>query len=340
VVDQNDFTKRTRDILAKRAGQLCSNPYCNKTTTGPHSKEDKAVDVGEAAHIRGAHPGKGSRPGSKRFDPTMTSAERSNITNGIWLCRTCAKLIDSDETKYTVEVLYEWKRTHEAKIERQLNSSGWQREIREKSIKAFENESAAAFQIAIDQPPYWEYLITVELLRHKLSDIKRDFRDLERGLAFRPIKAIIYKEEFYTWIQGKLHDLTALIELLPLAATEELQSAYGEPGEPGNALEILRATNKIAEGCNWLLDWEIDLHFTKFPDGFESIKLIMEGWTKDLQSEMSRIPSEIAKAFNESPNPEETITINLIFQPPKNLSELLPAMQRVSQELYFEQELG
>lgn len=339
-VDPNEFTKRTRETLAKRAGQCCSNPYCNKTTTGPHSATDKAVDVGEAAHIRGAHPGKGSRPGSKRFDPTMISAERSNITNGIWLCRTCAKLIDSDEMKYTVEVLYEWKRAHEAKIERQVSSSGWQREIREKSLKAFEHESAAALQIAIDQPHYWEYLLTVELLRHKLSGTKRDLLDLERGLIFRPVKSIINKKECHVWILGKLDDLSALIELLSVATNEELPLAYGEPGKPGNALEILRATNKIAEGCNWLLDWEIDLRFTKLPDGFDFIKEIMLGWTKNPQSEMNRIPDEIARIFNEFPNPEGTVKINLVFQPPENLSDILPALERLLQEYYCEQGIG
>lgn len=243
--DPNKFTKKTREVLAKRSGQKCSNPHCNKTTTGPHSEHDKAIDVGEAAHIRGAHPG-----ANNRFDLAMTPAERSDITNAIWLCRTCAKLIDSDATKYTVEILYEWKRTHEAKVECQVSELGWQREIRERSVRAFEDESAAALQIAIDKPEYWEYLLTVELLRHKLSDIKRRFSDLERGLLFRPIRLITDLDEFNVWLRGKLNDLTALIKLLSLATTEELQAAYGNSVDRGDALEILRATNKIAEGCN------------------------------------------------------------------------------------------
>jgi len=34
-------------------------------------------------------------------------------TNGIWLCQSCAKLIDSDLAKYTKEVLLDWKETAE-----------------------------------------------------------------------------------------------------------------------------------------------------------------------------------------------------------------------------------
>jgi len=35
--------------------------------------------------------------------------ERSAPSNGIWLCQNCAKLIDNDPTRFTVEVLKKWK---------------------------------------------------------------------------------------------------------------------------------------------------------------------------------------------------------------------------------------
>jgi len=38
----------------------------------------------------------------------MTSEERRHINNGIWLCASCAKLIDSDKA-FTVEILHMWK---------------------------------------------------------------------------------------------------------------------------------------------------------------------------------------------------------------------------------------
>ena len=39
-----DFSSKIKQILAQRAGQTCSNPDCRKTTSGPHSKENKAVN--------------------------------------------------------------------------------------------------------------------------------------------------------------------------------------------------------------------------------------------------------------------------------------------------------
>lgn len=43
--------------------------------------------------------------------------KRSSIDNGIWMCRTHAKLIDSDEATYTVEQLHQWE-----EAERRLRS--------------------------------------------------------------------------------------------------------------------------------------------------------------------------------------------------------------------------
>ena len=50
--DSNEFTKKTKEILAKRAGQVCSK--CKRHTSGGNSIPTKATIVGDAAHIEGA----------------------------------------------------------------------------------------------------------------------------------------------------------------------------------------------------------------------------------------------------------------------------------------------
>jgi hypothetical protein len=102
-----DFTQKTKDTLAKRAGQTCSNPECRRLTSSAHSEDDKAINLGEAAHIKAA------RKGQARFDPNMTDEQRSHISNGIWLCKECARKIDLDENRYTVDLLHSWKNEHE-----------------------------------------------------------------------------------------------------------------------------------------------------------------------------------------------------------------------------------
>jgi hypothetical protein len=66
------------------------------------------VNVGVAAHITAAS------PGGKRYDPCLSPEQRKHPNNAIWLCQYCAKLIDSDELRFTVSVLHGWKSAAEA----------------------------------------------------------------------------------------------------------------------------------------------------------------------------------------------------------------------------------
>jgi hypothetical protein len=49
-----------------------------------------------------------------RFDASLSSAERRAANNAIWLCQTCAKLVDNDTARFSVPDLLEWKRQAEA----------------------------------------------------------------------------------------------------------------------------------------------------------------------------------------------------------------------------------
>ncbi len=99
----DDFSDTVKKALAARVGHLCSNPECRALTSGPQDDPAKAVNIGVAAHITAAS------PGGPRYDPDLLAEERSAPSNGIWLCQNCAKLIDNDPTRFTVEVLKKWK---------------------------------------------------------------------------------------------------------------------------------------------------------------------------------------------------------------------------------------
>ena len=100
---RDDFSVATKRILAGRVGGLCSRPDCGAATSGPTVDPSKAVNVGVAAHIHAA------APGGPRFHSGMTPEQRQSVENGIWLCQTCAKLIDSDVDAFPAEVLRAWK---------------------------------------------------------------------------------------------------------------------------------------------------------------------------------------------------------------------------------------
>src|SRR5262245_37444426 len=91
---RDEFPEQTRRALALRVGYRCTRPECGALTSGPQDDPSKAVNVGVAAHITAAS------AGGPRFDPQLTPDERTAASNGIWLCQNCAKLVDSDITRF------------------------------------------------------------------------------------------------------------------------------------------------------------------------------------------------------------------------------------------------
>lgn len=109
---RDDFLAGTKVTLAHRAGFLCSNPGCRAPTAGP-SREgpNRKTSIGVAAHISGAS------KGGPRYDASLSSDRRRDISNGIWLCQNCGKRVDDDDVRYTAVVLRRWKEVAESNAE-------------------------------------------------------------------------------------------------------------------------------------------------------------------------------------------------------------------------------
>ncbi len=113
--DRDDFSKPVKMELAGRAGWICSFPDCNQPTAGPAKEsKNKSINNGVAAHIAAA------ASGGPRYDSLMTREERSDISNGIWMCPTHGNLIDKEDRGYTVEQIRGWKVEAENRAARNL----------------------------------------------------------------------------------------------------------------------------------------------------------------------------------------------------------------------------
>lgn len=111
-------TLSTIKTLFAYSSNICARPRCEERLTDPAWPRVK----GQLAHIRG------EKPGSARYDPTMTDAERAAYENLILLCPNCHKLVDDLEPDaHTVEVLEVWKDRHEE--DRKWASPGRLREV-------------------------------------------------------------------------------------------------------------------------------------------------------------------------------------------------------------------
>lgn len=99
---RDNFTKSVIETLKARVSHRCSNPDCRVPTSAP-SSGNKAQTIGVAAHICAAS------PGGPRYDAEMSTHERKDINNAIWLCQNCSVKIDRDPNSFSVDLLNSWK---------------------------------------------------------------------------------------------------------------------------------------------------------------------------------------------------------------------------------------
>lgn len=114
---RDNFSANVKRTLANRVGHICSSPDCLRPTSGPSSNEEKAINLGKAAHITAA------ASEGPRYDASLTAEARSSISNGICLCSRCADLIDKDADRYPVDLLNKWKSDAEARAFKAIATS-------------------------------------------------------------------------------------------------------------------------------------------------------------------------------------------------------------------------
>ena len=102
-----DFSKGVKDDLARRAGNRCVKPGCLVETLFANRDLTDLVNIGEAAHDRGA------RPGAARHDSDMTDEQRRAYANGAHLCATHARHVDRDQEAFPPGVLASWQKQRE-----------------------------------------------------------------------------------------------------------------------------------------------------------------------------------------------------------------------------------
>ncbi|GLO21471.1 MULTISPECIES: hypothetical protein [Pseudomonas] len=130
---RDNFLGTTTQKLRDSAGNVCSFPGCYVHTHGAKSNGEGTVGIGVACHIKAA------APGGPRYDEHQSPEERKHFDNGIWMCQTHSKLIDADESPYSVTTLLQWKRDAEARSNSLLN----QKSFTEKEVKAAAGKESA-----------------------------------------------------------------------------------------------------------------------------------------------------------------------------------------------------
>ena len=221
---RDDFSQSVKDLLANRVGWKCSNPNCRKVTRGAGVEKTNIINIGVAAHITAAS------KGGPRYDKNITVQERKSFENGIWLCQSCSKLIDSDEIRYTVDELKRWKAISERMAVLELEDAAVCENAKDTELIRF-------YVQCFDRPAFRDRIC----MEGRMEDFDKAIEDtiiaLNTGVLRTRDGSILKKSEGKSTIANPLWRekldticdmLVALRKRLKIAKTEGTYSTYGE----------------------------------------------------------------------------------------------------------------
>jgi hypothetical protein len=315
---EDRFKKSVVATLAMRAANQCSNPDCGAITSGPSVNPSDSVNVGEAAHIYGAN------PGSARFDPSMLSSDRGAISNAIWLCATCHKIIDDDPLRFPSGLLFEWQRNHEQKIASTVGKAGAaiRKRYEERHLEEFGRLSYLAERLILEKDDFWEYRLTSEVLRFEMTPILRRWNSLKRGLYFKQ-NVRIEKMDFIPWVQSRIAEVKSISSAFSELINAEFSRAWGESGVAGNDVDIVETCRLFCEMCQSALLWEETVRFATVDEIFSEVQTLFIGAAGRIIEEAAKLPAFLSETLAGSPSGK--YHLNLTLDLPEGWSEAVEA---------------
>lgn len=310
MASEDRFKQSVVITLAKRAGWHCSNPECGAITTGPAEEPDHSVNVGEAAHIYGAN------PGSARYDVGMASADRGAISNAIWLCGNCHKIVDDDPQRYPAGLLFEWQREHEKRTSEKIGkvATDIRQRYERRHLQEFGELSYLAERIVLEKGDFWEYHLAAEVLRCEIAPVSRRWHALKQGLYMQPLERID-KLSFSYWLAMKMDEMQTIVSAFSQLTNVELLKSFGPPGVAGNDVDIIEVSRLFGEVCQSTLRWEESVRFVRVDEVFQEVHQLCFGVAGTIIENANKIPLFLAETLATSPI-EGTFTLSLTISLP------------------------
>jgi len=301
------FKQNVIATLARRSANQCANPDCGALTSGPSDDPHDSVNVGEAAHIYGAN------PGSARYESTMTSVDRSSISNAIWLCGNCHKLIDDDPSKYPSGLLFEWQRAHEHVIAEKVGKTSAliRKKFEDRHLEEFGRLSYLSERLILEKGDLWEHRLTAEVLRFEMEPVLHRWDALKRKLYTLPSTRVT-SEDSLAWIRIKLKEIKAIAHSFGELINKEFSIAWGAPGVPGSDTAIVATARLYSEVCQSALKWEESIRFAFLDEIFEELQELLIGTAGRIIDEAAKLPAFLAETVGTNP-PEGHFQLSLVL---------------------------
>jgi hypothetical protein len=197
---------------------------------------------------------------------------------------------------------------------------------------AYAHETEVARSLALNHGKLWEFLLVEELLRSRLQSLKGECE----GLASIVPRKHFTGRDFFRWIGSECNELSSAITSVKACIDKGMMDAIGEPGIPGNAIEILSAVNSLFHSCRRFLEFETNLSAAEVPSAFYELKDSFRGLTVSMVRMMEDLHLQWSRNTEALKNGAQKFELKIDFNCLPQLQPALEAFERIKKkpELY------
>lgn len=157
--------------------------------------------------------------------------------------------------------------------------------------------SGRVFEIAVEKPDFWEYLLFAAALKDNLGRLDDLRYDMKYGISFR--NAVLYDEpkEIIDFVQTKCSELVNRTSILSKILNDAFQEAIGAPG---NDEYIIYVAEKLIEVYKSVHEWSLEFKNIIVPDEFQNLMLYTSQLSLSVIEDIENFISDYDVRINEA----------------------------------------
>jgi hypothetical protein len=158
---------------------------------------------------------------------------------------------------------------------------------------------AKALRIALEKPRAWEYRLFlqswIECVEQRRPQIKEYRSALTLGSA-----ELVAADAAMDWVQTRLHELQSFVASANHLLGASVQDAFGPPGQPGNAEDIVWVAQMLTAVLDGLLTWAKRIRCARLQSPWEAIGRQLALFVDDLVSQFQTFPVDSLRRVEEA----------------------------------------
>lgn len=166
-------------------------------------------------------------------------------------------------------------------------------------LELLAKESKEARYLVATRHPFWEYLLTAELLDTRLNRRSRELSEVRAGRilgSHQKLRGRLYME----WVGNKFPEITGALAKVKATLEEDIVASWGAPGVSGEPDEILRAADEMDRALVALIALESDVFRTHCPEPMLAIRESLLGISDDVFNPLLVIPKMLRDAVEQA----------------------------------------